>query len=130
MKIKGLIIVLLLLFSNVAQAHVLVLVHGYLSKGGSWREAGVTRVLDSSGWKDGGHLRIVGERITNYHPATGKANQTYYTLDMPSEAPLVLHAKFLANYMSAIQQRHAGESPVRGRLADCAGRARTASVRG
>jgi pimeloyl-ACP methyl ester carboxylesterase len=67
-------------------------------------------MLNSAGWQDGGHLRIVGERITNYHQGGSKSSQTYYTLDMPSEAPLLIQAKFLANYISAIHQRHVGES--------------------
>ena len=94
-----------------ASAQVLVLVHGYMGQGGSWRVAGITHVLDRAGWEDGGHLRIAEQhQVVNYRQGRSGQDKTFYTLDMPSDAPIAVQAKFLATFMKAISSHHPGES--------------------
>ena len=100
------------LFSGQIQAQILVLIHGYPGKGiGNWRHAGVANVLELAGWEDGGHLHLQDNRVTNYRLVNPQlSDKTYYTLDMPYEAPIKIQSEFLARYMKAISIRHPGES--------------------
>lgn len=91
-------------------AQVLVLLHGYLGQGSSWRLTGVTHVLNRAGWEDGGHLRIENDEVLNYRKGMSGQDRTYYTLEMPSEAPVMVQSRLLARYMKAISQNHPGES--------------------
>lgn len=109
--LKKLLFLYLLIISTGAQAQVLVLIHGYLGQGGSWRAAGVTHVLDRAGWEDGGHLRIENQQVMNYRQSEPqKYDRSFYTLDTPSDAPVGLQAQFLATFLKAISKRHPGES--------------------
>jgi pimeloyl-ACP methyl ester carboxylesterase len=104
-------LVLLYLASFNTHAQVLVLVHGHQGQGGSWRESGITHVLDKAGWEDGGHLRIHKDKeVINYRLARMIQDKTFYTLDMPSEAPIAVQAQFLATFLKAISSHHPGES--------------------
>ena len=112
MKMRSLFALVLTLWLTPMMAHaqVLVLVHGYLGQGGSWRLSGTTHVLDRAGWEDGGHLRIEQGEVVNYRRGMSGQDRTFYTLDMPSEAPVMVQSKILAQYMKAIGQQHPGES--------------------
>ena len=113
MRIRTLFSSFLLLWiaSFTVNAQVLVLVHGYMGQGGSWRVAGITHVLDRAGWEDGGHLRIgENKEVVNYRQGRSGQDKTFYTLDMPSEAPVAIQAQFLATFMKAISSHHPGES--------------------
>jgi pimeloyl-ACP methyl ester carboxylesterase len=103
-------IILIWLLPFSLHAQVLVLVHGYLGQGSSWRLSGVTHVLNRADWEDGGHLRIENDQVVNYRKGMSGQDRTYYTLDMPSEAPVMVQAELLANYMKAISDQHPGES--------------------
>lgn len=113
MKFRSLFCALILLYlaSLSVHAQVLVLVHGYQGQGGSWRVSGITHVLDKAGWEDGGHLRIhKDKKVINYRLARRIQDKTFYTLDMPSEAPIAIQAQFLATFLKAISSHHPGES--------------------
>jgi len=113
MKYRTFLNVFILLYcvSFGAQAQVLVLVHGYQGQGGSWREAGITHVLDKAGWEDGGHLRVdKNNKVINYRQARKVQDRTFYTIDMPSDASIIVQARFLASFLKAITKHHPGES--------------------
>jgi pimeloyl-ACP methyl ester carboxylesterase len=97
---------LIALFQS-ASAETLVLVQGYLASGASWRESGVTEVLEAAGWDDGGGLVLCGPRVCTRHgKATGA--RRFYTLELPTEAPLLMQAGLLARYIEHLEVRHPG----------------------
>lgn len=98
--------------SKPAQADTLLLVQGYLGDAGSWRVSGVVPLLHQRGWADAGHLYLGSAgRIVSTIPTPKSANRLY-TLDLPTEAPIVLQAQVLtANIMEA-KNRHPGEKIV------------------
>ena len=56
---KTIAFILLLLFSpSLLFAKTLVLVHGYMEDGMSWRNKGVSTALQQNNWVDGGALTI------------------------------------------------------------------------
>jgi pimeloyl-ACP methyl ester carboxylesterase len=90
-----------------ALAETLVLVQGYLGSGASWRESRVTTLLETAGWDDGGGLVLCGPRVcTRDAKATGA--RRFYTLELPTEAPLLTQAGLLARYMEHLEARHPG----------------------
>ncbi|MCW8962908.1 MAG: alpha/beta hydrolase, partial [Gammaproteobacteria bacterium] len=103
------LVVLMWLLPLNAHAQVLVLLQGYLGPGSSWRASGVTHILDRADWVDGGHLRIENDKVVNYRKQFGQ-DRTFYTLKMPTEAPVMVQAKLLAKYMKDIGKQHPGES--------------------
>ena len=112
MKVRSFfaLLVLLAIGTGAVHAQVLVLVHGYMGHGGSWRVSGITHVLDRAGWEDGGHLSLQEGRVVNYQQGRPGQDKTFYTLDMPYEAPILSQAEILANYMKVISSSHPGES--------------------
>lgn len=94
------------LFSAPLRADVLVLVHGYLSVGHTWRDSGIAAALVHNGWRDAGLLTPVG--IPPQVKAVKSAN-TFYTAELPSEAPLLLQADQLAAYLLEVQKLHGSE---------------------
>ena len=100
--------VLLWALALAAQASVLVLVPGYLEGGDSWRDTGVAAGLSRAGWADGGHLRS-GPQGVRVSGARARAMRTFYTVDLPAEAPLLVQAGFLKAYLDAVRQHHPDE---------------------
>ena len=98
------------LLSFAAHAQVLVLIQGYIGHGSSWRMSGITHVLDRAGWEDGGQLSIQDGKVVNYQSGKAGQDKTFYTLDLPLEAPVLTQAEKLATYMKAIAKYHPGES--------------------
>lgn len=92
-------------------ASIVVLIHGYLGEGDNWRTAGITDDLVEAGWTDGGDLAAMdgGIRSTARPPAAEA--QVFYTLRMPSDAPLLTQAEALTQYVRAIR-RHHPEQPL------------------
>lgn len=91
-----------------ALADALVLVPGYLSGGHTWRVHGITHGLMASGWQDGGNLTpgADGPRLDTA-PQTG--GNRFYTVELPSEAPLPLQASYLNAYLDTIRAIHPNE---------------------
>lgn len=88
-------------------AETLVLVQGYLGSGASWRQSGITQALEAAGWDDGGRLVVCGPRVCARHgKATGA--RRFYTLGLPTEAPLLAQAGLLARYVAYLEARHPG----------------------
>jgi pimeloyl-ACP methyl ester carboxylesterase len=91
-----------------ALAEVVVLVPGYLSDADGWRASGVGRALAEAGWRDGGDLRW-GPRGPLLPHATALGPRSFYTVALPTEAPLAVQARFLTGYVDALRPRHPGE---------------------
>ena len=130
---KGLITLLLLatmLATFPLRADVLVLVHGYLSGAQSWDESGITTVLQQNNWQRAGTY-VAGPAGIQLLPVPGVgAEDIFYSVDFPSEAPVLVQVHLLREVLSAINTNHAGESIIL--VGHSAGGvvARTALVRG
>ena len=96
---------------HAAQAEALVLIHGYLSEGDDWRDSGITAILERAGWADGGHLSSRRGRVRTSRKAH-PSNRRFYTLDLHSDAPLMLQAQQVMAYMTYIRTAHPGESLI------------------
>ncbi len=109
---RRLLLMMLLLPAAVpatAWAETLVLIHGYLGDG-DWRAAGATRPLLEAGWADGGQLALRGDgAVAGNLPQPGGAKR-FYTLALPSEAPLLHQLGFVERYVQEIRRRHGRES--------------------
>ncbi len=103
-----LLALLFMLSPQAALADTLLLVPGYLGSAHSWRGNGITFGLQRAGWRDAGHLTTgrlgpLGPKIT----IAGK--KRFYTLDLPTEAPLGVQANIIAGYVALARKRHPGE---------------------
>jgi pimeloyl-ACP methyl ester carboxylesterase len=105
---KRLLILAFLLLTTTARADVAVLVHGYLGSAASWETSGVTHTLERQGWHRAGVATARGILPT---PTAGKGS-SFYTVDLPSMAPIGVQADLLGRMLGAISQRHAGESII------------------
>jgi pimeloyl-ACP methyl ester carboxylesterase len=104
MKIQRLVIVALglLLFPASLWAQTAILIHGFQSGGMDWRKQGVTPVLQQNGWVDGGNF--IPTPLGPYNPANppGRPERVFYTLELPSRAPIMLQARILDTYLQRI----------------------------
>jgi pimeloyl-ACP methyl ester carboxylesterase len=96
---------LLLLGAATARADVAVLVHGYLGTAHSWDSSGVNAVLAAHGWRP--LAAVLPAAALPPVPAAG--GNSVYTVALPSIAPLVVQADFLAAALRGIEARHPGE---------------------
>ena len=94
----------LLLFPAPSWAQTVVLVHGFQSNGMDWREQGVTVALQQQGWVDGGELILTPQGL--YNPLNTsrvpKPERIVYTLELPSQAPIMQQAYWLDRYLQQI----------------------------
>ena len=109
---KGILTILVLiagLFISAARADVLVLVHGFLGSAQSWDTSGVTTVLERHGWHRAG-MFVAGPAGNQLIPAPGGADELkYYTVDLPSEAPILVQAFQLRQILKSINALHVNE---------------------
>ncbi len=102
-------LLLALALCGAAPAHagrVLVLVHGYLGDGASWRQSGVLPVLEQAGWRFAGNWQSTPAGV-RLQPARAPASEfAIYTLDLPATAPLAEQARYLGGMLAAIAARH------------------------
>lgn len=89
-------------------AEILVLVQGYLGDGDSWRRSGITRQLREAGWADGGHLDL--RRSTALPVQQAEAPNLFFTLSLPTEAPLMTQQEVLGRYIDMIRPVYARHS--------------------
>jgi len=112
---KSLAKIALLIFglcAPLAQAEVLVLVHGYLGAANSWDYTGVTAALQQDGWSRAG-VYIAGPGGVRLIPAAGgKPARKFYAVDLPSEAPVLVQVYLLNDILASVAARHAGEPVV------------------
>lgn len=104
MKIRtaSLFLLTLLFFSTPLWAKTVVLIHGFQSDGMEWRMNGVTPVLQQVGWHDGGNFILTPQGPYNALPETGKPENEFYTVTLPSRAPMLLQANLLNIYLQTI----------------------------
>jgi pimeloyl-ACP methyl ester carboxylesterase len=102
-------VILLLVFSATTSAETLVLLQGYLGDEDYWRETGITHLLAQNGWVDAGTLRGTpyGIRVDRPPP---RSNRRFYTVALPSEAPLMMQLRYLESYLDVIHQLYQNES--------------------
>lgn len=97
------------LFMSVARADVLVLVHGYLGNAHSWDVSGITAVLERHGWQRAG-VFVSGPGGNQLFPSPGNAGERkFYTVDLPSEAPVLIQAFQLRQILQSINTLHVNE---------------------
>lgn len=107
---KKLILTLFMLFALPlhAVADVLILVPGYLNGGHSWRTHGITQSLVAHGWSDGGNF-ILGPQGARLDLPPASSRHRFYTVELPSEAPLPHQAGYLNSYLDAVRVIHPEE---------------------
>lgn len=104
---------LILMFTTLqaARADVLVLVHGYLGTANSWAESGVIGRLMHRGYRPVGNYAY-GPAGVSFQPAPiTETDRPIYTVNLPSQAPVVVQADWLAVFLQDIRGRHPG-SPI------------------
>ena len=94
-----------------AVADILVLVPGYLNGGHTWRVHGITQHLVANGWSDGGNF-ILGPDGVRLDVPPAASKHRFYTVELPSEAPLPIQANYLNNYLDAVSAMHPGEKMI------------------
>ncbi len=88
--------------------HTLVLIHGYLDDGSSWRQTGIVSALQAAGWQDAGHLFPNAPLPV----APNAMERNLYTVTLPSEAPLATQAQWLDFYLRQLQKRYPKNSLI------------------
>ncbi|MEN8169846.1 MAG: alpha/beta fold hydrolase [Pseudomonadota bacterium] len=97
------------LLPGIAAAEAMVLVQGYLGEDDPWRRSGVSTAIQRAGWQDGGHLMDGPDGVRRNGPGS-KVAKSFYTVALPTEAPLLAQVQYLERYMAYVQARHEGES--------------------
>lgn len=100
-------LLLALVTPGIALADVMVLLHGHLGSHLDWRISGFNDVLQAAGWHDGGWIDTV-EHHAHLNPVRQASDDTFYALDLPSEAALAMQAARLDDALHQILSRHAG----------------------
>jgi len=90
---------------------VMVLLHGHLGSHLDWRISGFNDVLQAAGWHDGGTIDTE-QKQARLKPVKHATDNTYYALDLPSEAALDVQAARLDDALQQIQPRHPGEKII------------------
>jgi triacylglycerol lipase len=109
-KLSISLLLILAILPQAALAKALIFIQGYEEDGSEWRSHGVTAPLSASGWSDGGHL-IDNGFVVELPPKFGGENQ-FYTLALPTEAPLMVQLRIFSRYVDAVSLRHRGEQLV------------------
>ncbi len=104
MKIRHWVILIgsLLLLPAPLWAQTAVLIHGFQSNGMEWRTNGATPGLQQHGWVDGGNFILTSQGAYNPLMLAGRPENIFYTLELPSRAPLMLQAYMLDAYLQRI----------------------------
>ena len=99
------------LLPQIAAAETLLLVPGYLGSAYSWRGNGITNTLQLSGWLDAGHM-TTGPRGAMGPRIIRPGKKRFYTIDLPTEAPLLVQSDFIARYVRLAKQRHQNDRVI------------------
>jgi pimeloyl-ACP methyl ester carboxylesterase len=105
-KVSSLVLLIGFLFAQPLQADRLVLVQGYLAKSSSWHESGIAQVLVSRGWSYGGEFYLASDGARTHHPAfdADTAQHVFYSVSIPTEAPVQLQSYYLGAYLKRLRQ--------------------------
>ncbi len=88
----------LFLLPTLLQAKTIVLIHGHMADGMSWRSTKVTNGLLLAGWKDGGSYGFNQHGLLLPANSSAKPN-TFFTVDLPSKAPIGVQTNILGQYL-------------------------------
>ena len=88
----------LILPASFVQAKTLVLVHGFMGSGASWRQSGFTQPLLNAGWKDGGSYGYSPQSMFLPRGISLKGN-VFFTVELPSQANLQIQESLLVRYL-------------------------------
>ncbi len=102
---KQLIVILLFVLVSPLYAKTVVLIHGYHSDGDVWRYTGIAPRLLAGGYADGGHLITTPIGMVRINQRKGQGQGQFITLSLPSEAPLMVQASHLNDYISYIRNK-------------------------
>ncbi len=102
---------LLVLTPQAALADTLLLVPGYLGSAHSWRGTGITYGLQRFGWFDAGHLTTGPRDVMGPRVVIG-GKKRFYTIDIPTEAPVAVQANLIARYVILAERRHLKERVI------------------
>lgn len=94
--------IFLIIFSFSVQARTLVLVHGFMSDGMSWRDSGFTKPLVEAGWKDGGGYGYSPQAMFLPRSFSSSGNfqgDVFFSVELPSLATLQTQESLLASYL-------------------------------
>lgn len=89
-----------------AGADVLVLVHGYLGTAHSWAESGVLDRLQRRGYRHAGTYGYGASGVLFQTLTRDSGPRPVYTVNLPSQAPIVIQADWLAAILRQINRRH------------------------
>jgi pimeloyl-ACP methyl ester carboxylesterase len=95
-----------------ASAEVLVLVHGYLGTAKSWAEAGVMARLHQRGFRHAGVLSYSARGVHVQPVGKETPARPMYTVDLPSQAPIVIQADWLAAQLREVRRLRPDEPIV------------------
>jgi triacylglycerol lipase len=110
MKKWLLIVAALSLFTlRPAFADVLVLVHGYLGTAQSWAEAGTMDRLQRRGYRHLGNFGYSTRGVLFQPLQPGGTDKPVYTVSLPSQAPVVVQADWLAAMLHEVGKLHPDE---------------------
>lgn len=109
MKSLLFVVTLSLVLFKSASADVLVLVHGYLGTAQSWAESGALERLQRRGYRLAGTYGYSASGILFQPAQRGPVERPVYTVNLPSQAPVVIQADWLAAYLREIGKRHPDE---------------------
>ncbi len=90
-----------------ATADMLLLLQGYLGEDDPWRDSGAAAALTNAGWADAGRLHPTPLGIVLQGPDRGA--KRYYTVDLPTEAPLTVQLQVLVPQVEYLRTRHPEE---------------------
>jgi len=110
MKKLVIILFMLTMAPQTVLAKAIIFVHGYEEDGSEWRTHGVTAPLVAHGWVDGGHLFNSGS--STMMPYKRGGDDQFYTVALPTEAPLMFQLQVFARYVDTVNRRHKGEPLV------------------
>lgn len=95
----------LILLPGPAAAETLMLIQGFLANGEGWRDSGVTHILAQAGWQDAGDLSLAQGKVHSDQPST-PALRRFYTMELPTYAPLMVQAQTLDRYIHFVRAQH------------------------
>ena len=107
---KLLLLVLLQLAAVTARADVLVLVHGYLGTAHSWAEAGALARLQQRGYQLAAIYSYGPRGVLVQQLIPKPPERPVYSVNLPSQAPIVIQADWLAAQLREIRKRHPDEA--------------------
>lgn len=96
---------------NIVLAETLVLIQGYLGRAENWHDSGITRALEAAGWADGGQLFLT-PRGVQASMGKGVAPKKFFTLDLPTQAPLLIQSRSLEQYLDYLRKLYPDNSLV------------------